>query len=418
MQEGGWLPREQILGPEARSAVPEQFREQQRLHANPPILLLPLMGLVDRVALQASSSQDGGAPDSEDMRLLRWVYPRLLSLYQWFKSTQVTPPSTPFTGVFQWQGKTVDHLLASGLDDYPRGLLPIKEERHLDLQVWMIFFCESLSSLSSVLGYGEERARLEPQCALFRQNLEEKFINKRLGIYSDFNGRQPSLKSAKQRGLPLWRNDGRCGPEFPSPAGPASLCNPYSSNPCCSPSGWCGASEQHCNCPQCHKAEPLDKFPEMFDWREEYSNHIGYVSLYPIFFGLVPADSPRFKALLDVMSSPSKLWSDFGLRSLAKDSPLYGTGEDYWRGAIWINLNYMTLRGLYRHYIAVEGPHQQQARDVYSRLRQNIISNIYSEYRRTGFLWEQYSGEDGRGRRSHPFTGWTALVVLIMAEMY
>jgi mannosyl-oligosaccharide glucosidase len=36
-------------------------------------------------------------------------------------------------------------------------------------------------------------------------------------------------------------------------------------------------------------------------------------------------------------------------------------------------------------------------------------------------LWEQYGGrdeEEGKGQRSHPFSGWTSLVVNIMAELY
>jgi mannosyl-oligosaccharide glucosidase len=64
-----------------------------------------------------------------------------------------------------------------------------------------------------------------------------------------------------------------------------------------------------------------------------------------------------------------------------------------------------------------DGPYHAQARVIYSELRQNLIDNIYREFGR-GFLWEQYSPENGKGQRSHPFTGWTALVVNIMAEKF
>jgi len=44
--------------------------------------------------------------------------------------------------------------------------------------------------------------------------------------------------------------------------------------------------------------------------------------------------------------------------------------------------------------------------------------NIVRQYQKSGFLWEQYDAKTGKGKGSHPFTGWTALVVLIISEQY
>src|SRR5271156_6038097 len=76
--------------------------------------------------------------------------------------------------------------------------------------------------------------------------------------------------------------------------------------------------------------------------------HKGYISIFPLLLGLVPADSPHLGALLDVISSPSHLWSDYGLRSLSKSDEFYSQGENYWRGPIWINMNYLALSSLYK----------------------------------------------------------------------
>ena len=76
--------------------------------------------------------------------------------------------------------------------------------------------------------------------------------------------------------------------------------------------------------------------------------HKGYISIFPLLLGLVPADSPHLGALLDMMSSPSHLWSDYGLRSLSKSDEFYSQGENYWRGPIWINMNYLALSSLYK----------------------------------------------------------------------
>ena len=50
----------------------------------------------------------------------------------------------------------------------------------------------------------------------------------------------------------VWRGDYRCGYIFPLQDGhtPAQ-CNPKSEDPCCSESGWCGKTKDHCNCKTC-----------------------------------------------------------------------------------------------------------------------------------------------------------------------
>jgi mannosyl-oligosaccharide glucosidase len=80
-------------------------------------------------------------------------------------------------------------------------------------------------------------------------------------------------------------------------------------------------------------------------------------------------------------------------------------------------MNYLTLSAL-NHYANVEGQYQRLAKGIYTDLRNNLVKNIIKEYRRTGYIWEQYDDKTGNGKGSHPFTGWSALVVLMMAEEY
>jgi mannosyl-oligosaccharide glucosidase len=46
------------------------------------------------------------------------------------------------------------------------------------------------------------------------------------------------------------------------------------------------------------------------------------------------------------MRDPNHLWSPYGIRSLSKSHPLFGQGENYWRGPIWIQMNYLALAAL------------------------------------------------------------------------
>ena len=65
-----WL---QILGPEARSRVPEEYIEQDPSSANPPTLFLVLAQMADQIATQSSSSDSdaktAGAFDHQEQFL-------------------------------------------------------------------------------------------------------------------------------------------------------------------------------------------------------------------------------------------------------------------------------------------------------------------------------------------------------------
>ena len=52
---------------------------------------------------------------------------------------------------------------------------------------------------------------------------------------------------------------------------------------------------------------------------------------------------------------------------------------------------------------------------MYRKLRKNLVDTVYNSWKETGFAWEQYSPETGQGQRTPHFTGWTSLVVKMMA---
>jgi mannosyl-oligosaccharide glucosidase len=89
----------------------------------------------------------------------------------------------------------------------------------------------------------------------------------------------------------------------------------------------------------------------------------------------------------------------------------------YWRGQIWVNINFLALRAL-RHYGSAAGPHAEEAGAAYAALRDNLLTNLAQQYSSTGYLWEQYDDTDGAPKGSHPFTGWTALLTLVASEAF
>lgn len=108
----------------------------------------------------------------------------------------------------------------------------------------------------------------------------------------------------------------------------------------------------------------------------------------------------------------------FGVRSLSASDSFYMKGDQYWTGPIWININYLLLSSLKLNYMQNACPINERAASIYTRLRTNIINNMTKQYIQSGFIWEQYDDVDGHGKRSYPFTGWSALVTLIITEQY
>lgn len=194
----------------------------------------------------------------------------------------------------------------------------------------------------------------------------------------------------------------------------------------------------------------------------------GYVALFPLIMGLLPGDNDKVPTAATVnataadgdassaaaggraaaaassggpsltlqqiglLTDPGLLWSPHGLRSLAASASLYkarNTADDppYWRGQIWINVNYLVLRALARYGgisnaaqggARADGEVARAARAAHDELRRRLLETVVGGYRRQGYLYEQYDDESGRGTSSHPFTGWTALITLIAAQEY
>ncbi|KAI8500095.1 hypothetical protein Bbelb_224120 [Branchiostoma belcheri] len=48
-----------------------------------------------------------------------------------------------------------------------------------------------------------------------------------------------------------WREDARCGADFPAPGATPGECDPKGPHPCCSALGWCGDTDRYCSCDGC-----------------------------------------------------------------------------------------------------------------------------------------------------------------------
>lgn len=152
MDSDGWIPREQILGPEARTKVPVEFQVQYPHYANPPTLFMVLESLLDKL-------DDGKLENGESVKKwLEGIYPLLVRNLEWYKRTQWGDIKTYEREArsskegYRWRGRTPRHILTSGLDDYPRAQPPHPGELHVDLISWMGLMARNMRRIAGVVG--------------------------------------------------------------------------------------------------------------------------------------------------------------------------------------------------------------------------------------------------------------------------
>ena len=287
MDEDGWIGREQILGAEARSKVPPEFQVQYPHYANPPTLFMVLTAFLDKLDdnTQTYSSSKQKVLEKEYTRhlsnrsaalqYLRTLYPLLKRHYFWFRKTQsgdiksYDREAFSTKEAYRWRGRTPQHVLTSGLDDYPRAQPPHPGELHVDLISWMGLMTRSLKRIADALGEDDDKAELERYETAILRNIDDLHWDDKAKTYCDAT---------------------------------------------------------------------IDDYEESV-----HVCHKGYISIFPFLVGLLPADSPKLNAVLDLLADPEELWSEHGLRSLSKSDEFYGTGENYWRGPIWVNINYLAV---------------------------------------------------------------------------
>ena len=122
---------------------------------------------------------------------------------------------------------------------------------------------------------------------------------------------------------------------------------------------------------------------------------------YPLLAG-VPAAPRAERMIREHLLNPEEFWGDYILPSTTRDDPSFPR-QRYWKGAIWPPLNFLTYLGLRR-----AGAH-----DVASELSRRSLSMFLAEWRRKGYVSENYSSITGAGDderlSSDPFHSWGGL---------
>ncbi|KAL9607304.1 MAG: hypothetical protein Q9167_007773 [Letrouitia subvulpina] len=355
IDEDGWIGREQILGQEARSKVPSEFQVQYPHYANPPTLFFIFNTLVDKLEAKSTMKDSG-------------------DLLEPIRSAHIQDPENA--------------------KEYLRNLYPLLK-RH--------YFWFRKTQWGDIKSYDREAYSLK-EAYRWRGRNPIHILTSGL---DDYPRPQPPHPGELHTDLISWMGMmTRSMRRIAETIGESDDVKEFK--------GYENAIIR--NIDDLHWDDKAQTYCDatIDDYEESvHVCHKGYISIFPFLTGLVPADSPRLGAILDLISDPEELWSEYGLRSLSKSNANYETGENYWRSPIWMNLNYLAVRSLL-DIAQSPGPHKAQATTIYTDLRKNLVQNVFKEWERTGFAWEQYNPETGEGQRTQHFTGWTSLVVKIM----
>lgn len=130
----------------------------------------------------------------------------------------------------------------------------------------------------------------------------------------------------------------------------------------------------------------------------------------PMYAGIAPAD--RVVSMVrEHLMNPEEFWSDYGLRTLAKNEPIYNVVESSnpsnWQGPIWIVSTYLMFMGLINYGYFYEA----------MQVASNLLSNLCRDLSANGALHEYYNPETGISNINLGFMNWNALAGLMVPEL-
>ncbi|KAG6827909.1 hypothetical protein H0H92_010007 [Tricholoma furcatifolium] len=329
IDDDGWVAREQILGEEARSKVPLEFQTQVPNYANPPTLTMAVTAFINRLKAMGPSNQDLGMD------------------FGMGGDAQIPIPS--------FDDATGSKYLDSREEaiSFLRSIYkPLK--RHYD---WF-----RRTQRGQIKQYAR-KARSRTEGYRWRGRSELHVLTSGMDDYP----RGPPHAGELHLDLISWMA--------------------FFTRTMKDIAGYIGETDDEISFGQIevaildlHWNEEANMYCDVNINDDDESYHVcdkGYLSLFPFFLSLLSPDSPRLGAILDLLRDPEHLWSPYGIRSLSATHAEFGQGENYWKGPIWIQMNYLVLRALHTTYAAQPGPYQERAKEIYVELRKNVVDNVF-----------------------------------------
>lgn len=123
----------------------------------------------------------------------------------------------------------------------------------------------------------------------------------------------------------------------------------------------------------------------------------------PLYAKIAPENYAK-RAIEEHLLNPNEFWSDYGLRSMAKNEPIYNTVESSnpsnWQGPIWVVSTYIMYKSLLNY------GYEKEAK----KCVQNLVNTLYYDYENFGAFHEYWNPETGKSNIKLGFMNWNALI--------
>lgn len=362
----GWIAREQILGMEARARVPAEFIDQSTAIVNPPTIMLAFTYLLDKANLQSDNKPVDldaieGDISRENLGNIVVTNPSLLANY----TREIYPKLKLHFDSFRKSQQGY-------VEEFDRG--DNTEAYRWRGRTLTHCLASGLDDYPRYLPIDTAELNVDLLCWIGVMTRSIKRIAELLEIENDVKLYTKIENDISENIAKIhWSEEEKC---------------------------YCDVS--------------LDENEE-----DVHACYKGYISLFPFLTKFIPPlDVHKLESVVDLISDPEELWSDYGIRSISKSSEFYRTGENYWRSPIWMNINYLVLDNLRYYYDNsrefLSPELKEKIETSYMQLRHNIISNVKNEWERSGYVWESYDDKTGAAKGAKNFLGWSSLVLLMM----
>lgn len=136
----------------------------------------------------------------------------------------------------------------------------------------------------------------------------------------------------------------------------------------------------------------------------KHIERISYNSIHPLWAHLAP-DGRAKRFITTYVLNEDKLWSPYGIRTLAKDDPDYNNANiikpySNWQGPIWPIANYFYIHALLNY-----GFHNEAL-----EVAKNVAKVCLRDIKKTGGMHENYDAKTGEPLAAPNFISWNILI--------